>query len=244
MVNKLKNVMPALISSTQSSFVPGRQITDNVIIMQEVIDSRRRKIGPKGWMTIKLDLEKAYDRLQWEFIHDTLLKMQLPELLVSIIMTCISSCSLNILWNGLPTESFTPSRGIRQGDPLSPYLFVACIERLSQLIEHNLHGGHWTAIPLTRGGTRLSHLMFADDVVLFGEASKAQALTIKTCLQQFYEASGQKVSVQKSRIYFSPNTNEATKAEVCSTLGIECTDDLGRYLGVPVFHGRVTSAIF
>jgi len=118
------------------------------------------------------------------------------------------------------------------------------MERLSQLIEQSNNVGQWKAIQLTRGGTNLTHLMFADDVVLFGEASKAQALVIKTCLQQFCEASGQKVSAQKSRIFFSPNTNEATMAEVCSTLGIEHTNDPGRYLGVPVINGRVTSAMF
>ena len=128
----------------------------------------------------------------------------------------------------MPTESFTPSKGIRQGDPLLPYLFVACMERLSQLIEHSCQGGLWKAIPITRGGTRLSHLMFADDVVLFAEATKTQALVINSCLRQFCEASGQKVSAQKSNVYFSSNTNEAIRVEVCNTLGIEQTDDLGR----------------
>jgi len=136
-VNRLKRVLPELISPIQSSFVPGRQITDNVIVMQEILHSMWCKIGTKGWMAIKLDLEKSYDRLRWDFIHETLNKMKLSSLLVAVIMNCISSCSLSILWNGEPTKFFNPSRGIRQGDPLSPYLFVACMERLSQLIEAN-----------------------------------------------------------------------------------------------------------
>ena len=188
--------------------------------------------------------EKAYDRLRWDFIHDTLLQMNLPDSLIAVIMNCISSSTLNILWNGEPTESFTPSRGIRQGDRLSPYLFVACIERLAQLIETSYKEGHWKALPITRGGIRLSHLMFVDDVVLFGEASKARAQVINDCLNRFCEASGQKISTQKSRVYFSPNTNEAVRAEVCGLLGITSTTDLGRYLGVPVIHGRVTTSTF
>ena len=71
----------------------------------------RRKTGNMGWMAIKLDLEKAYDRLRWEFIHDTLLKMQLPSSLVGVIMTCVSSSVLKILWNGEPSEPFNPTRG-------------------------------------------------------------------------------------------------------------------------------------
>jgi len=86
--------------------------------------------------------------------------------------------------------------------------------------------------------------MFVDDVILLGEATKEQAQAVKRCLQEFCEASGQKVSQEKSRIYFSPNTNEAVVAEVCNTLGISKTDDLGRYLGVPTINGRITKATF
>jgi len=243
-INRLKPALPHLISPMQSSFVPGRQITDNVIITQEVLQTMRRKTGHTGWMAIKLDLEKAYDRLSWTFIQDTLVKMRLPGSLIKVIMTCVSSCTLNILWNGKPSETFQPSRGVRQGDPLSSYLFVACMERLSQLIEAHCTQGDWQAIPLTRAGTRLSHLMFADDVVLLGEASLKQAQTIKSCLLEFCQASGQKISLEKSRVYFSPNTNAATVVEICNILNIPSTDDFGRYLGVPTLHGRVTNAKF
>jgi len=93
-VNRLHQVLPQLISPTQLSFVPIRQITDNVIIMQEILHSMRRKSGKTGWMAIKLDLEKAYDRLRWSFIHDTLLKMHLPSSLIGVFVTCISSSVL------------------------------------------------------------------------------------------------------------------------------------------------------
>jgi len=109
-VNRLKKLLPDMISPVQSSFVPGRQITDNVIIMQEVLHSMRRKTGVMGWMAIKLDSEKAYDRLRWDFLRTTLFRMQLPDLLVQVIMQCVSTCSLNILWNGEPSGAFTPSR--------------------------------------------------------------------------------------------------------------------------------------
>jgi len=204
----------------------------------------RRKTGAKGWMAIKLDLEKAYDRLRWDFIHATPLQMKLPDSLVEVIMNCITSCSMNILWNGEPMEPFKPSRGIRQGDPLYPYPFVACMERLLQLIEAYYIGGHWKAILITKGGTRISHLMFTDDVVLFGEASRDQAQAIKNCLREFCEALGQKISTQKSRILFSSNTNAAVIMEVCNVLSIQKTDDFGQYLGVPTIHGRVTKSTF
>ena len=115
--HRLKQVLSDLISPVQSSFVLGRQITDNVMVMQEILHSMRRKTAAKGWMAIKLDWEKAYDRLRWEFIHDTRTNIKLPNYLIEVTMNYVSSWSLNILWNCEPIESFKPSRGIPQGVP-------------------------------------------------------------------------------------------------------------------------------
>ena len=98
--NRLKPLLPNLILQKQSSFVGGRNITDNVIIAQEVIHSMRSKKDVEGWMAIKVDLEKAYDRLRWDFIEDTLKDAGLPSKFVQAAMLCISSCSMQILWNG------------------------------------------------------------------------------------------------------------------------------------------------
>lgn len=93
----------------------------------------KKKLGAVGWMAIKVDLEKAYDRLNRVFIRDTLLNIGLPKNFVSLIWACISSSRMRVLWNGEALEEFSPSRGIRQGDPISLYLFVLCIERLFHL---------------------------------------------------------------------------------------------------------------
>jgi len=178
LVHRLQKILPNLISPSQSSFVPGRQISDNIVIMQEALHSMRRKRGSRGFMAIKLDLEKAYDRLNWQFIRDTLLEMRLPQLMVEVIMMCLTSCSMRILWNGEPTSCFHPSRGIRQGDPLSAYLFVACMERLSQLIEGMVRSGQWNPLQVGRNSPQTSSLFFADDVVLFAEATATQARLI------------------------------------------------------------------
>lgn len=157
--------MPQLILPYQSSFIAGRSITDNVIIAQEIIHSMRLKKGKRGWVAVKVDLEKAFDRLRWDFIEDTLNDAGLPSNLINVIMTCISTASMQILWNGSPTEEDRPSRGVRQGDPMSPYVFVLCMERLSQAINLHVNKGHWKAIKLGRSGPLLSHLFFADDLI-------------------------------------------------------------------------------
>ena len=110
--NRLKNVLPDLVGPHQTSFVLGRHITENIIIAQEIIHSMRQKTGKRGFMAIKVDLEKAYDRLSWDFIKETLAFVGLPTNFIRIIMECITSCSMQILWNGKLTDSFKTSRGI------------------------------------------------------------------------------------------------------------------------------------
>lgn len=204
LANRMKNFMSKWVAPMQSSFVPGRHSSDSIIIVQEVIHSMRKKTGNKGWMAIKIDLEKVYDRLKWDFVKDTLLDIGMPQNIINIIWYCISSPSMKILWNGESTDIFFPSRGVRQGDPISPYIFVLCIEWLSQLISLAAESNTWKPIRLNRNGPPLSHLCFADDLILFGEASLDQAQVISDYLNLFYASSGQKVNKAKTRIFFSP----------------------------------------
>ena len=118
-------------------------------------------------MAIKVDLEKTYDRTDWNFIRDTLEELGFKEYFINLIMNCVSTGEMRLIWNGSLTEKFTPSRGIRQGDPLSTYLFVLCIERLAHCIEKAVEVKAWNPIKLEKNGTPISHLFFADELVLF-----------------------------------------------------------------------------
>ena len=115
--------------------------------------------------------------------------------IINLIWHCISSSSLDILWNGVSTGEFSPSRGTRQGDPLSPYLFVICMERLSHLISLAVEQGRWKLVVLSRGGPPISHLCFVDDLFLFAEASMEHVPIIRACLEVFCASSSQKVSL-------------------------------------------------
>lgn len=137
-VNRLKDLMDTLISPYQTGFIPGRHIHENIVVAQELVHSMRKMRGRKGGLAIKVDLAKSYDRLKWSFIHLVLLEAKIPEKLVSIIMTCITSVQTNVMWNGNRSPFFNPQRGIRQGDPLSPYIFVLCMDKLSHLISHEV----------------------------------------------------------------------------------------------------------
>ncbi|GMJ00023.1 hypothetical protein HRI_003671500 [Hibiscus trionum] len=243
-VNRLKPFLPDWITENQTSFVPGRSITDNIVIAQEIIHSMRTRKGKMGWFDIKVDLEKAYDRLEWSFIDDTLSDIGVPDHLRSLIMSCVSSVSTQILWNGDTSDSFKPTRGIHQGDPLSPYLFVLCMERLAQAIQREVDQGTWKAFQFKRNGPLISHLFFADDLVLFAEASLEQFDVVSRVLREFCECSGHKVSISKTNIFFSPNIHIALQEDISDAFGFQCVSDLGRYLGVPLIHGRVTKATY
>ncbi|XP_031116600.1 uncharacterized protein LOC116020256 [Ipomoea triloba] len=216
MTNRIKPILRALVGQEQSSFVPGRQITDNILIYQEVVHSMRNKQGKKGLMILKIDLEKAYDRLNWEFIRDTLKDVGMNKEWVRNIMACVETPRLKVLWSGKQLEQITPSRGIRQGDAISPYLFVLCMERLSHVIKEEAGKGAWKGIQLSRYGPVLTHLFFADDLVLFAEASQEQISNVVREEAQL----------------------------ITSIAGIPESPNLGKYLGVPTLHGRVTNNLF
>ena len=242
--NQFQSILPHLIGPHQTSFVPGRHITENIVIAQEVIHSMRKKTGAKGFMAIKVDLEKAYDRLNWEFINDTLCEAQIPPDLIQIIMACITLVKMLVLWNGEVTDEFLPSCGIRQGDPLSHYIFVLCIERLSHRIHNAVTTGKWKPIRLARNGIPLSHLFFADYLLLLAEASIEQARILSAILDAYCYSSEAKVNINKTMLYFSNNVGAIDVARISGIFGYSVTHDLGKYLGVPLHHTRVTNNMF
>lgn len=158
-------------------------------------------------MSIKIDREKAYDRLKWIFVKDTLEDIGFPDNIVSLIWHYGTSSRMWLLWNGKDLEDFSPSRGIWQGDPISPYLFVLCLERLFHLINQTVSTNSWRPVQISRRGPKISHLAFTGDLILFVEANIEQALVIKRILDTFCISSGQKMSQDKTKIFFSKNTN-------------------------------------
>ena len=166
-------------------------------VAQKVIHSMRHYKGRTRYMVIKIDLEKTYDRIKWEFVKKTLVDVGIPS-----ILECISFASMSLLWNGGVTNSFNPTRSIHQGDLISSYIFVPCMERLSQLIELAVNHQIWHPVKISRVGPIIPHLCFADDIILLAKASRDQELAIKGILDLLYSRFGQKVNHRKSNIFF------------------------------------------
>jgi hypothetical protein len=204
----------------------------------------RKSKKKSGDMVFKLDLEKAYDRVNWSFLKDTLVKFNFPSKVISLIMFGISASSNTILWNGRKTEAFSPARGLRQGDPLSPYLFVLCMERLGAMISKSVRDGTWKPMQICKDGTKLSHLFFADDVLLFTKATVTQAQVVKEVLDQFCSMSGLKVSFEKSKFCTSTGVCRQLRDRISGSSQIQATNRFNKYLGFKMFYGRVSRQDF
>ena len=161
---RLKICLPLLISETQSAFVAGRLISDNILIAQEMFHGlRTNKSCQNKFMAIKTDMSKAYDRIEWSFIEALLHKMGFDPRWINLMLECISSVQYRILLNGQPRGLIIPQRGLRQGDPLSPYLFIMCTEALIANIKKAERVKQLSGLKVARACPAISHLLFADD---------------------------------------------------------------------------------
>lgn len=172
-----------------------------------------------------------------------MLKLRFAEQWVSLIMRCVTSVSFSVLWQGQPMGNFSPTRGIKQGDPLSPYLFFLYSEGLSSLFQNACREGYIHGVQVGHLAPPINHLLFAGSLI-FANASMEEAIHLKQCLLLYEAAAGQKVNFQKSPISFGPGVNEATMVSIIDLLGVISVPFHERYLGLPTITGRDKRQMF
>ena len=229
LANRLKKV----VSSAQNAFVEGRQILDVALIANEAIDSllKRNESG----VLCKLNIEKAYNHLNWNFLMLVMQRMGFGEKWTGWISWCISTAMFFVLINGTLSGFFNNSRGLRQGDPLSSYLFVIRIEALSRLIFRVVRregGGKGEIKGRSGDGVLVTHLLFADDMLVFCEASQDQMTYLSWFLMWFEAISGLRINLDKNEILL------VGRVENLEALALKFGCKVGRllttYLGLPL----------
>ena len=239
LANRLKKILPEVVNKSQSAFVPRRLITDNVLVAFELMyHINQKRKGKDGQMAIKLDMSKAFDRVEWECLARIMQKLGFHDRWISIIMMCISTVSYSVLINGKPKGEIIPSRGIRQGDPLSPFLFLLCAKGLSAMLQKEERLGSIKGISICRGAPHISHLFFANDSIIFCRANMGDCRRIWDVLQNYGAASGQKINKDKTSLFFSKNTIASVQAEIKCLFGAQVIKQHDRYLGLPSLIGR------
>jgi hypothetical protein len=168
LVNRLRPILGDVISENQSAFVPGRLITDNALLAFECLHFMEHGTSANNPLcAYKLDLSKAYDRVDWGFLEEVMHKMGFSHRWVQWIMLCVTTVRYTVKFNGALLEAFSPTRGLRQGDPLSPFLFLFVADGLSALLHSEIAAGGISPIKICRRAPGISHLLFADDTLLF-----------------------------------------------------------------------------
>ncbi|GJV72163.1 RNA-directed DNA polymerase, eukaryota, partial [Tanacetum coccineum] len=197
LANRLVNVLDGIVSEVHSAFVTGRQMLDGPFIINELIQwcrSKKRKA-----VIFKVDFEKAFDSVRWDYLDDVLFKFGFGSKWRAWIRNCLSSSRGSILTNGSPTKEFQFFKGLKQGDPLSPFLFILVMESLHLSFQRVIDAGMFTGIKLSNSVT-VSHLFFADDAVFVGKWCQGNINTLVNVLECFHRASGLKINMSKSKL--------------------------------------------
>ncbi|GKA45251.1 RNA-directed DNA polymerase, eukaryota, reverse transcriptase zinc-binding domain protein [Tanacetum coccineum] len=230
LANRLSTVISKCISPVQSAFIKGRNILDGPLILNEVMERYRNR--KKKLMVFKVDFEKAFDSLRWDFLDLVMEKLGFGIKWRSWIFGCLRSARSSILVNGSPTAEFEISWGLREGDPLSPFLFILAMEGLHALTckteELNLYKG----ASFGRDNMSILHLIYVDDVIFFGEWSHTNVHHLLCVLRCFFLISGLKINVHKSSILGVCIFDNEVSNMACN-IGCGAAKFPLKYLGVP-----------
>jgi hypothetical protein len=231
---RLSPLLTKLISENQSGFLKDKQITDNIVLVQEAIHSSKKTKTPG--MVVKLDMENTFDRVKHSFLFSILKAYGFSENFINWIKACISMPWVSPLLNGRPSNFFKASRGLRQGCPLSPFLYILLADSLSRKLEEERRKGNLPGLLIARGVKEINHSQFADDTLLLGSTTIRTAKRFQNILSSFLAASGGKLNISKCRIY-GWHVPGHIKEQIARIFGfpIITTWNYFKYLGMPIF---------
>ncbi|GJX71274.1 RNA-directed DNA polymerase, eukaryota [Tanacetum coccineum] len=228
--NRLVNVLGDIVNEVQSAFIAERQMLDGPFILNEILQWCTKK--KKKTLIFKVDFEKAFDSIRWDFLDDVLKEFGFRCKWRNWIQSCLTSSKGSILVNGCPTNEFQFYKGLKQGDPLSPFLFILVMESLHLSFQRIVNAGMFKGIVLDQS-LCLSHMFYADDAIFLGEWSDGNISTLIHVLKCFFHASGLKINLNKSKI-MGINVESAQVIQAAAKLGCLVLKCPFYYLGTRV----------
>ena len=205
LANRMQKFLPNIIGRNQSAFTVGRSSSDNIFMAQELVKGYGRA-NLSSRCALKIDLQKAFDTLNWNFVMDVLASFKFPPIFIYWIKCCLTSPMYSISLNGGLVGYFMGERGVRQGDPLSPYIFVLAMDVLSKLLDAAADHGVFNYHPKCKK-IKLTHLSFADNLMIFTKGYTNSIEGVQKVLQLFYTYSGLQLNSEKSE-FFSSGINK------------------------------------
>ncbi|KAJ0540263.1 putative RNA-directed DNA polymerase [Helianthus annuus] len=236
--NRIKEGLCGIVSINQSAFVPGRKIQDNILLTQELMHNYHRNVGSPR-CAFKIDIQKAYDTVDWNFLRHTLMGFRFDRQMVKWIMACVSSPSFSLAINGNLFGYFKGKRGLRQGDPMSPYLFTLVMEVLTLILQKQISLSSEFRFHSKCEAQRIINICFADDLFLFARGDHGSAKVILEAINGFKNMSGLVPSMSKSTVFFA-NVPNSVKQQIRNTMPFEEGQLPVRYLGVPLISSRLS----
>ncbi|VFQ69892.1 unnamed protein product [Cuscuta campestris] len=235
LANRLKNLLPKIIAEEQAAFQKGKGIEDHILMAKEAIHHLDRKVFG-GNLIVKIDMAKAFDRMDLSYLESILKGFGFSCLSIKLLMANLKSTFISILLNGEPTGFFQMTRGVKQGDPLSPLLFIIGGEGFSRLLNHHLET---TFIKRYNMGSFkwVGHLIYADDLIIFTKGDTRNLLRLKGVLLDYLGASGQQINYNKSHFYCSKNTSKEQISHIEKILGMTNGSFPFTYLGRTICKG-------
>jgi len=234
---RIKGGLSSSVSSIQSAFVPGRRISDNILLTQELMHNYHRQRGPPR-CAFKVDIQKAYGTVNWVFLEKVLEGFGFHLCMIKWIMICVSTASFSVSVNGNLYVYFKGKRGLMQGDPLSPYLCTMVMEILSLVLQRAVARDLRFRFHNGCQKLRLINLCFADDLFIFARRDLSSAKVIMESLRRFARMSGLLPSNQKSTVYFC-NVSDQVKGTILNIIPFVEGNLPVKYLGVPLISSRL-----
>ncbi|GJU23286.1 hypothetical protein Tco_1156628 [Tanacetum coccineum] len=236
LTNRIIDGIKEVVSDNQSAFVPGRRISDNILITQELMHNYHRNIGPPR-CAFKIDIQKVYDTVDWHFLEGILKGFGFNPHMIKWIMACVTSTSFSLSFNGDIHGFFKGKRGLRQGDPLSPYLFTLFMKILTLILRRRVNLSGLLRFHKHCEDLQIINVFFVDDLFIFARGDVDSANMIRESLDEFKSSSRLVPSIPKSMTFFC-NVPNYVKISILNIMSFGEGVLLVKYLGVPLISSR------